>query len=320
MRSYWLISDEDDFYWYAKINIAGRHRGAFAVQRRIRDCEGRIVMYAKRILFCVLLIAATSLVHAQEPSNVHPSLTEKYVLDLGIFFPDRSFNINVDGSIAGANPIIRFEDEFGLNPSDEVFAIDFGWRFGKKWSLLTQYFQSSGTRGAVLDEDIEWNDVVFGQGTSAVAGQEFKLVRVFFGRQFNTSERHDFGVGAGLHWLEIGAFIEGEIIVGGAPNQFDRESVNVKAPLPNIGVWYRYSLSPKWAFRSRYDYLNADVGDFSGTMTNAALGLNYQMFENFGVGLNYNFFELDLGITKPDWQGQTKSKYEGLFVFISAYW
>ena len=119
-------------------------------------------MYAKRIPICVLLIAATNLVHAQEPGNVHPILTEKYVLDLGIFFPDRSFKINVDGSIAGVNPSIDFEDEFGLNRSDEVFAIDFGWRFGKKWSLLTQYFQSSGAREAVLDEDIEWNEVVFG--------------------------------------------------------------------------------------------------------------------------------------------------------------
>ena len=276
-------------------------------------------MYVKRILICVLSIAAAIPLCAQEPSNIHPSLTEKFVVDLGIFFPDRSIKINVDGSISGVNPNIRFEDEFGLNPSDEVFAIDFVGRFGKKWSLLTQYFQSSGARGAVLDEDIEWEDVVFGQGSSAVAGQDFSLVRVFFGRQFNTSERHDFGVGAGLHWLEIGAFIEGNIIVAGGPNEFRRESVNVEAPLPNIGVWYRYSLSPKWAFRSRYDYLNADVGDFSGTMTNAALGLNYQMFKNFGVGLNYNFFELDLGVTKPDWRGEVKSRYEGLFVFISAY-
>jgi hypothetical protein len=266
------------------------------------------------------LIAGTSPLYAQDRSDVHPSLTKKYVLDLGVFFPDRSFKINVDGSIAGANPNIRFEDEFGLNRSDEVFAIDFGWRYGKKWSLLTQYFESSGSRSAILDEDIEWKDVVFEQGSNAVAGQDFRLVRVFFGRQFNTSERHDFGIGAGLHWLEIGAFIEGNIIVGGGSNEFRRESVNVDFPLPNIGVWYRYSLSPKWAFRSRYDYLNADIGDFNGSMTNAALGLNYQMFEKFGVGLNYNFFELDLGVTKPDWRGQVKSRYEGLFVYISANW
>ena len=277
-------------------------------------------MDAKHLLVCVLLIAGGNLAHAQEPGNVHPSLTEKFVLDAGMFFPSRSFEIHVDGNIEGRNPSIDFEDEFGLNKSDETFAIDFGWRFGKKWSLRTQYFDSSGSRSAVLDEDIEWNDVIFGQGTTAVAGQDFSVLRVFFGRQFATSERHDFGVGAGLHWLEIGAFIEGNIIVGGAPNVFRRESVNVAAPLPNIGVWYKYSLSPKWALKSRYDYLNADIGDYNGSMTNAALGFNYQILENFGIGLGYNFFELDLGMTKSDWRGEVNSRYEGLYVFASAYW
>ena len=93
-------------------------------------------MYTKRLLFCVLLIAGTNLVHAQEPGNVHPSLTEKFVLDVGVFFPSRNFEIHVNGNIAGGNETIDFENEFGLNKSDETFAIDFGWRFGKKWSLL----------------------------------------------------------------------------------------------------------------------------------------------------------------------------------------
>jgi len=277
-------------------------------------------MHVKRLLPCLLLIAGADLSHAQEQGNVHPSLTEKFVLDMGVFFPDRNFEIHVDGSIAGRNPDIDFENEFGLNRSDEVLAIDFGWRFGKKWSLLTQYFESSGSRSAVLDEDIEWNDVVFGQGSNVVAGQEFSLVRVFFGRQFDTSERHDFGVGAGFHWLEIGAFIQGDILVSGAPNEFRRESVKAEFPLPNVGVWYRYSLSPKWALRSRFDYLSVDIGDYSGSLVNGSLGFNYQLFDNFGVGLSYNIFELDLGITRTDWRGDVVSRYEGLYVYVSAYW
>jgi hypothetical protein len=286
----------------------------------MRDHEGNLVMYANHLLLCLLLIAGTNLVYAQEPGDVHPSLTEKFVLDVGMFFPSRSFEINVDGSIAGANPNIDFEDEFGLNRSDETFAIEFGWRFGKKWSLLTQYFESSGSRSAVLDEDIEWNDVVFGQGSNAAAGQEFSVLRVFFGRQFATSERHDFGIGAGLHWLEIGAFIEGDILVSGAPNEFRRESVRAEFPLPNVGAWYKYSLSPKWAFRARFDYLSANIDDYNGSLVNASLGFNYRMFENFGLGLSYNAFELDLGITRDDWRGDVTSRYEGLYVSASAYW
>jgi len=83
--------------------------------RRVRHCKGRAMMYAKRLLLCVLLIAGTNLVYAQEPGDVHPSLTEKFVLDMGVFFPDRSLKIHVDGSVAGRNPNIDFEDEFGLN-------------------------------------------------------------------------------------------------------------------------------------------------------------------------------------------------------------
>jgi hypothetical protein len=268
----------------------------------------------------MVLLAVTNMVHSEEPSNIHPSLTDQFVLDLGMYFPERNVKIRVDGTVAVANRNIDFEKQVGLSKSDETFSADFGWRFGKKWSLLTQYFQSSGARGAVLNEDIEWNDVVFGQGTNVVAGQDFSVIRAFFGRQFSTSERHDFGLGIGLHWIEIGAFIEGEISVGGGPNMFQRESVSTEAPLPNFGAWYRYSISPKWAFKSRVDWLNADIGDYSGAITNVALGVNYQMFEYIGVGLSYNALELDLHINKTDWHGQFNTSYKGVFAYISTSW
>ena len=90
--------------------------------------------------------------------------------------------------------------------------------------------------------------------------------------------------------------------------------------MPNVGVWYRYSLSPKWALRTRFDYLSVDIGDYNGSLVNGSLGFNYRLFENFGVGLSYNIFELDLGITRTDWRGEVKSRYEGLYVSASAYW
>lgn len=275
---------------------------------------------SKCLPLCILSIAGITSAHAQEVGDVHPILTEKFFLDVGMFYPDRNFKLQVDGVVGGANPSIDFEDEFGLNKSDETFAIEFGWRFGKKWSLLTQYFESSGSRSAVLDEDIEWKDVVFVQGSTATATQEFSVLRTFFGRRFDTSERHDFGIGVGLHWFEISASIEGEIIIGGQGSEFRRELVSADAPLPNVGVWYNYSMTPQWVFTSRFDYLNADISDYSGSLVNLSLGVNYRIFERFGVGLSYNRVELDLGITKPNWQGGTETTYEGLYVYASAYW
>jgi hypothetical protein len=272
------------------------------------------------ILASILLVADTSLLYAQETSDVHPYMTEKFFLDLGVFFPDRELRVRVNGRVVGAPQDIDFEDELKLKKSDETFDIEFGWRFGKKWSLLTQYFESSGATGVVLEEDVEWGDVIFEQGSNVTAGQDFSLIRVFFGRDFATSERHDVGVGLGFHWLEVGAFIEGTAIITGGGTSSTRESVRVAAPLPNIGAWYRYSWSPKWAMRFRYDWFSASVGEYDGTMTNASIGLNYQMFENFGIGMNYNDFELDVGINKSDWNGSLRTSYKGLFVYVSANW
>ena len=90
--------------------------------------------------------------------------------------------------------------------------------------------------GAVLAQDVEWKDSIFTAGSSVIGGQDFTLLRVFFGRSFDTSDRHDFGVGAGFHWLEIGAYIEGNAILGDGASSFHRESVSVTGPLPNIGA------------------------------------------------------------------------------------
>jgi len=182
-----------------------------------------------------------------------------------------------------------------------------------------QYFKSTDSSRAVLEEDIEWGDVVFGAGSFAAVGSEFSLTRIFFGRQLDTSRSHDIGIGGGFHWLEIGAFIEGEILVNGTPSGA-RRSVREGAPLPNIGAWYKYSISPRWALRTRFDLLSANIGDYEGLMVNVGLGLNYQAFEHVGIGLSYNYFELDVKINKSGWRGNIETTYDGLYVYASFYY
>jgi hypothetical protein len=272
------------------------------------------------VLTAALISSIAQLAQAEEASNEHPYLTDKFFVDVGIFFPERQFGITVKSTIEGPIDEIDFEADVGARKSDEVFSLDFGWRFGKKWQLEVQYFAASGSRGASLDEDVEWKDVVFLAGTGIKAGQDFTLFRTFFARRFESGEKHEFGVGAGLHWLELGAFIEGNIITGGGDTAFRRESVEVLAPLPNIGAWYMHSLSPKLALRTRLDWFSASFGEYGGTMTNASIGLNYQVFKNAGIGLNYNAFILDLDVNKTNWRGNANMSYEGLYAYLSFYW
>jgi hypothetical protein len=272
-------------------------------------------------LIGIILGGATSQLHAQEQADVHPYLTSKYVLDLGVYFPERELTLSVDGpAIPGSPDDIDFEAQFGVKKSDELFSLNFGWRFGEKWELQGQYFKAKESAQKVLEEEVEWNDVIFAPGTGVGVGQEFELVRMFFARKFESRNHHHFGIGAGLHILEIGAFIEGTAIIVGGGSEFRRESVSVTAPLPNIGAWYMYSASPKWLFKARLDWLSASIDDYSGTMINASIGVNYQLFEHFGLGLSYNDFELDLGVKRSDWKGDVEILYRGLYANVSFYW
>jgi hypothetical protein len=276
--------------------------------------------YISIVLAAVLTGSITQLAHAEEQSAVHPYLTEKFSVDVGIFYPEREFGIQVNSTITGPSEPIDFEGDVGARLSDELFSLNFAWRFGEKWQLEGQYFAASGSRGATLEEDVEWKNVVFLAGTGVKAGQNFSVFRTFFARRFESGEKHEFGVGGGLHWLKFGAFIEGNITTSEGAVVFDRESVEALAPLPNIGVWYMYSVSPKLALTTRVDWLDVTIKQYGGALTNASIGLNYQVFEHAGIGLNYNAFNLDITIDKTDWRGKASISYEGLYAYLSFYW
>lgn len=275
--------------------------------------------YRRATLVCAFCLAASQLTLAAETEDVHPYLENGFSLDVGIFYPDRQVDLRVNSSLAGINDEIDFDESLRLKRTDETFSAQLSWRFRDNWSVIGQYFRSSDGRGAVLEEDIEWGSVVFGAGSFAAIGHDFSLTRMFLGRQLDTSKRHELGIGAGIHWLHIGAFIEGQILINGTPASA-RRAVSEEAPLPNIGVWYNYSISPRWALRSRFDLLSADVGDYGGVMINVAFGVNFQAFEHVGFGLNYNYFKLDIDVNKSNWRGNIDTTYDGIYLYASLYY
>jgi hypothetical protein len=268
----------------------------------------------------LFLVLAAVPSHGQEQQDRHPFLTSNFSIDLGLYYPSREVELSVDGPLNSVQGDIDFDKQLGLKKSDDLVALNFLWQFGEKWNLGAQYFESDGQRSKTLEEDIEWGEYVFGADTGVAAGLDFRLIRTFFGRNFDSADHHDFGIGIGIHYLEIGAFIEGLAIVNGEQAGFRRESVKAAAPLPNIGAWYVRSLSERWALRARYDWLSVDVGDYDGTLINASAGISYSFSSHFGLGLSYNLFRLDVGVDESGWRGDVKTSYEGLFVHASAYW
>jgi hypothetical protein len=268
--------------------------------------------------FLLLAVLCPGPVQAQSDGDHHPFLSDTFNLGVGLFWPEKSLTLRVDGTVPEND--IDFEELLKLNDRETTGSLNFRWRFGEKWSLWGQYWSLSDNGSAVLEEDVEWEDVVFKQGTFANGGLDTTVGRLLFGRLFNSGPQHEFGLGIGVHWLEIGAFLEGQIVSSEDETEFHRESVSAKFPLPNIGGWYAYSWSPKWLVQARVDWLSASIGDYSGGLWNAQAGLNWAAFEHFGVGFYYNLFTLDLDVDKSDWHGKAQSTQHGPWLALTATW
>jgi hypothetical protein len=267
-------------------------------------------------LLCLIAMPAS----AQAQSDVHPYLKDGFVVHAGAFLPRTDVDLGVDGTLTGSHPPIDFEGRVGNKRDDTIFAAEIIWRFGEKWSFRGQYFAGGRDAAAVLEEDIEWEDAVFEQGSFVAAGTDLEITRFFFARDFSSSPNHEFGIGIGLHRMEIGGYLTGTAIINGETFMGETKAVSAVAPLPNVGAWYSYSPSEKWVFDTRLDWLDAEVGEYAGGLLNAAAGVNYQMFSHFGIGLKYQIFRLKLDISKPDWRGSFDLVYQGLYLYLSANW
>ena len=246
-------------------------------------------------------------------------VSSKYALSLGVFFPTRTIDLRAGANVQGPETEVDFTKSLGIDREDQEFEVDFLWRFGEKWSMSGQYFKGTGQASRTLEEDVTWNDIVFEEGSFVRSKTELTLFRVFFGRSFGSDERVEAGIGAGLHWLDLGASIEGEILVGDGL-EFREEAVAAKAPLPNIGAWYRRSLSPRWALQARLDWFSANIDEYDGGLLNMSVGAEFKLFENAALGVAYNSFGLDVGVDNSDWSGDADISYDGPFAYVNFYW
>lgn len=267
----------------------------------------------RNFLALIPLIVPTAAALADD--EVHPFISSTFSLQVGVFMPSKDFKLSVDGTVAGGGQEFDWETATGFSENDEIFMLEGKWRFGQKWSFRAQYYDASKTSRTVLEEDVFWRNRVIPAGSGVTAGSDFSLIRAFFGRSFDNRANVDTGIGLGLHWLEIGAFIEPDLVFTG-----DFSAAKVSGPLPNIGAWYYYSPSPKWFLGGRLDWLDASVDKYSGGILNVSAGVNYQLFKHVGVGIKYQSFALNVDVKNDKWNGSAKLAFEGPFIYLSGSW
>jgi hypothetical protein len=270
----------------------------------------------KKILL-ILLLSITAFgqhLFSQEATATvekNPILTNKFQLGLGLFIPTQNVKFGVD--VSAGDQDINFGETFDFNNNVARPEVSFDWRFSKHWNIVAEYFNASYSKKMELKEDIEIGegDYIFGKGSNVELGYKINIYRLYVGRVISTGLKHELGGGLGLHLLNVGPFIEGDVIVNGADNEFKRASTSLTAPLPNIALWYYYAPTEKWSFTANVDWFGITVNDYSGSLWDIIPSVRYQIIKNLAVAVDYRYFKVNAKVKKEVWNGTFDMSFEG---------
>ena len=271
----------------------------------------------KSILSILVFLITLSAVFSQNEDDKHPILKDKYFIGLGWYFPDNDLELGVEGNI-NIDEIEDLEDidideTLGLNQGDNTFNLNFNWRFSrnKLWSVRGEYFKVGSTRTVTLDDSIEWDDITYPVGGNVKASYGLSLYRIFFGRAISTGQKHELGGGLGIHGIDFNVSIEGEGFIGDTSGGFTKRNVEVFLPLPNIGFWYIWAPTDRWAFSASVDWFGIKIDNISGGLWNVSPGVTFQIIKNLGIAANYQFLNFLADVDKDNFKGNFDLKFSG---------
>ena len=259
-------------------------------------------------------------VYAQSDYQFHPMLEDKFNIKLGAFRSEATLKASAELTAEDFSEDIDFEKTLGVDDKATVFSGDFRWRFGEKWSVSGQYFGVNLSDENVIEQDVEWQGVIFKAGSFVGSGFSTRVGRLFFGRTFSTSAQHEFGAGLGIHYLRFKTYIEGDIDTSLGGKEFVRQDADTSQPLPNLGVWWMYSPARRWLIDTRLDFFSASIDKYDGTLINGSIAVNYQAFRHVGFALAYQYFNVNLNVDKSDWTGELDARYSGPMLSATFTW
>ncbi|HWM28642.1 MAG TPA: hypothetical protein VNQ14_09300 [Woeseiaceae bacterium] len=232
----------------------------------------------------------------------------RFSVGLGVFFTDRDSQTRIDGE-TGTGSDVDLETDLGLEKSDSVFRVDGYWRFAEKHRFDLSAFDLSRSASRQIDKDITWGDTTYPINTQLTAELDLAIYKAAYTWLFLKRDRSFLGATVGLYVMDIGTTLSAS--TGGS-----RESSDVTAPLPVVGLRGEYRFAERWSLRGSAEIFAIEYGDYDGSLYDLFVGLDFNITEKIAVGAGLNSVQLDVGVSKSGFQGDLDWQYDGAMAYV----
>jgi hypothetical protein len=231
-----------------------------------------------------------------------------FSFSVGAFFTDRDSRTRLNGTV-GEGTDVDLENDLGLKRSDTVVRLDGYWRFADKHRVDFSVFDMSRSATKNIEKEISWQDTVFLIDTQLKASIDLSIYKASYTWMFLKRDRSFLGATVGLYVADVGTRLS-------ATAQNISESGGVTAPLPVAGLRGEYKLSDRWSVRGSAEIFVVEYDEYSGSLSDVFVGLDFSATERMAVGVGFNAVNLDVGVSKANFEGNFDWQYDGAMAYL----
>lgn len=266
------------------------------------------------IAFTTGLLASSLLI---APANAQ-ALQSRYWLEASAYWPDIDTTVTVTGTGGRVGTDINLESDLNLRDRKALPAFLAGARLWDRVTIIGEYYALDRNGSAQVSRDITFDDVVYRAGAQVDSSFESNIYRLAVGYSFVRQENLELGAAIGLHATDFEATLSGEGQIGNAAIQTQRRKRDLIAPMPTVGLYGGYAITPRLTVAGRVDYMSLSAGSYDGSVINTEARASYRIWENVGVGAMYRYVSYDFDVEKKRWTGQLDYKFSGPAIFLQA--
>jgi hypothetical protein len=81
------------------------------------------------------------------------------------------------------------------------------------------------------------------------------------------------------------------------------EEESITAPLPVLGLRFDFAITPKFFLKQNVDFFYFQYQNFQGSLFDAKIGLEYNVWKHLGFGIAYDYLRFELKAEGQDYPG-----------------
>jgi hypothetical protein len=243
---------------------------------------------------------------------------DHYWAVLEYFYPTISSTVHMDAAAtARTGTTISLEDDLDLSGRKGTPYTNLGLRLGETWRLELEYYALKRSASRTTARQIDWGDSTFPAGATLSSTFDSTIYRVTGGWSFVKTPETEAGIGFGLHVTDFMTLLSGQ---GSGPNGlgFQTEVHRQLVPLPTLGGFGTWTVTPRLALRGRVDYLSFSYDDYDGSLSNTMVLVEWRFSQHFGAGAGYRYVGYKLAVKRSDFPIDMRYVFKGPTIFVNA--